>query len=136
MVLEELALGAVVAGDELLVHHSASHLAERLGRSRDSITRALRQLVELGVAERVEHRDDVSGRFSGVHYRLRLDATGLELSDQPRRPRETEAVDLPGSSRVVTEQPTLAAFQMPRVEPSPRPPLVWSPPPSSSSEHH
>lgn len=80
VVLEELATRSVVIAGEVLAAESARSLAAALGRSKDAVARALRQLATAGLIERVEARHGESGQFAGGHYRLDLAAAGLQLA--------------------------------------------------------
>jgi DNA-binding MarR family transcriptional regulator len=64
LVLEAVASHASGEGPVVEVACSTRSLAEVLGVSRDSVARALRLLAAVGIVERVDHRDDRSGRFS------------------------------------------------------------------------
>ncbi len=94
IVLEELALQATVADGQVVVEHSARSLGESMGRSRDSVARAFRQLVAEGLIERAEHRSWGSGRFTGVHYVLDLDAAGLQIPSLSEPARGPEPLSL------------------------------------------
>ena len=103
VVLEQLALRAVHIDGQAVAEESARTLAEAVGRSKDAVTRALRQLADAGLVERGESRHAFSGRFSAGHYVVDLRASGLRLP--------TETVDTPGvdalpkpPSRAVREQ--------------------------------
>jgi hypothetical protein len=77
--LEELAISARSVDGLAVSTLSVRLLAERLGRSKDAMARALRHLAEVGLIERLEERDDFSGRFDIVHYCVDLRAAGLRL---------------------------------------------------------
>ncbi len=94
IVLEELALQVSEADGQVIVEHSARSLGELMGRSRDSVARAFRQLVAEGLIERAEHRSWGSGRFTGVHYVLNLDAAGLQVPGLSEPTREPEPLSL------------------------------------------
>lgn len=79
LVLEELAISARIVDGLAVSTLSVRLLAERLGRSKDAMARALRHLAEVGLIERLEERDDFSGRFVSVHYCVDLRAAGLRL---------------------------------------------------------
>ncbi len=94
IVLEELALEATLVDNHVIVEHSARSLGQHMGRSRDSVARAFRQLVAEGLIERAGHRNYDSGRFTGVHYVLDLDAAGLQVHSLPEPAPEPEAPNL------------------------------------------
>ncbi len=94
IVLEELALQATMVDGQVIVEHSARSLGELMGRSRDSVARAFRQLVAEGLIKRAEHRSWGSGRFTGVHYILDLDAAGLQVPGTSDPSPEPEAPNL------------------------------------------
>lgn len=80
---------------------SSRSLAEVVGVSKDSAARALRRLMTLGVVERVDARDQGSGRFAATTYLLDLAACGIEVavgsashgaSEQVPQPRSNAAV--------------------------------------------
>ena len=79
VVLEELALAATVADASVIADHNARSLGASLGRSKDAMARALRQLIEVGLVERAEDRHARSGRFVGTHYLVDVRAAGLRL---------------------------------------------------------
>jgi hypothetical protein len=80
VVLEGMA-GLAPAGSSLVeVACSARLLADLLGTSKDTVARALRSLLELGVVERLDHRDELSGQFLGSIYQLDLARVGLSVT--------------------------------------------------------
>ncbi len=83
MVLEELALRAVPVDGQVVAEQSARTVAESVGRSKDAVARALRQLVDAGLVERGESRHGFSGRFTGGHYVVDVRAAGLGLPAAP-----------------------------------------------------
>jgi len=83
LVLEELALQASPIGGQVVAEQSVRTLAVALGRSKDAVARALRQLLDIGLVERDESRHGFSGRFVGVHYVIDLRAAGLRLPAEP-----------------------------------------------------
>jgi len=103
IVLEELARCASPDDDLYVAEVSARAIAESLGRSRDAVTRALRQLVDLGLVERGESRVAHSGRFTRGSYVVDLRAAGLRLpaapvvapTTPPARPTASVRPDLP-----------------------------------------
>ena len=83
LVLEELALQASSIDGQVVAEQSVRTLAVALGRSKDAVARALRQLLDIGLVERDESRHGFSGRFVGVHYVIDLRAAGLRLPAEP-----------------------------------------------------
>lgn len=83
IVLEELAMCAVHVDGQALAEQSARTVADSVGRSKDAVARALRQLTAAGLIERGESRHGFSGRFTGGHYVVDLRATGLRLPAAP-----------------------------------------------------
>jgi hypothetical protein len=79
LVLEELALRAEHVDGQAVAEQSARTIAESVGRSKDAVARALRQLTDVGLIERAESRHGFSGRFTGGHYVVDLRAAGLRL---------------------------------------------------------
>jgi hypothetical protein len=110
MVLEELALRAAVVDGLVVAEVGARSVGEALGRSKDSVARALRHLAAEGLVERIGERGEVSGRFAGVRYIVDLPAAGLAL------PGERVPV------RVAVSPPAVDAHQV--VDPSPTAPPV------------
>lgn len=74
VVLEELALGADALG---VATTNSRRLAGDLGLSKDTVSRAMQRLIAAGLVERIEHRDDSTGRFGAIAYRVDLAAAGL-----------------------------------------------------------
>ena len=62
------------------VRCSARSLAPGVGVSKDSVARALRSLAEAGIVERVDRRDERSGRFVATSYRVDLAAAGITVA--------------------------------------------------------
>ena len=83
IVLEELAVCAVHFDGQAVAEQSARTVAESVGRSKDAVARALRQLTAAGLIERGESRHGFSGRFTGGHYVVDLRAAGLRLPAAP-----------------------------------------------------
>jgi len=74
VVLEELALGADAVG---VATTSSRRLAGDRGMSKDTASRAMQRLIAAGLVERIERRDDSTGRFGAIAYRVDLAAAGL-----------------------------------------------------------
>jgi hypothetical protein len=89
LVLEELAINARIVDGVAVSKLSVRTLADRLGRSKDAMARALRNLTSAGLIERLEERDDFSGRFLSVHYCVDLRAAGLRLPSADAVPSNT-----------------------------------------------
>lgn len=83
IVLEELAMRAVHVDGQPVAEQSARTVADSVGRSKDAVARALRQLTDAGLVERGESRHGFSGRFTGGHYVVDLRAAGLRLPAAP-----------------------------------------------------
>lgn len=83
IVLEELAMCAVHVEGQAVAEQSARTVADSVGRSKDAVARALRQLTDAGLIERGESRHGFSGRFTGGHYIVDLRAAGLRLPAAP-----------------------------------------------------
>lgn len=47
--------------------------------SKDSVARAFRSLTDAGIVERVDHRDERSGRFTSTTYLVDLAAAGISV---------------------------------------------------------
>jgi DNA-binding transcriptional ArsR family regulator len=89
LVLEEMAMSAHIVDGVAVSKLSVRTLADRLGRSKDAMARALRNLSGAGLIERLEERDDFSGRFVSVHYCVDLRAAGLRLPSADVGPSNT-----------------------------------------------
>jgi DNA-binding transcriptional ArsR family regulator len=110
VVLEELALRSELLAGQAMAEQSVRMLAESLGRSRDAVGRALRQLTAAGLVTRADERHVASGRFVGVRYVVdlrgagpRLPADPADLAAPPSPPRPTPSPPIDQSS-----QPSLA----------------------------
>jgi DNA-binding transcriptional ArsR family regulator len=79
LVLEAIASHTSGDGPVVEVACSTRSLAEVVGVSKDSVARALRCLTAVGIVERVDHRDDRSGRFSSTSYLVDLAAAGITV---------------------------------------------------------
>lgn len=77
----EAMVGLAPAGSDVVeVACSARSLGELLRVSKDTAARALRSLSELYVVERLDHRHELSGQFSGSTYRIDLARVGLRIT--------------------------------------------------------
>ncbi len=83
IVLEQLAMRAIHVDGQVVAEQSARTVADSVGRSKDAVARALRQLTDAGLIERGESRHGFSGRFTGGHYVVDLRAAGLRLPAAP-----------------------------------------------------
>lgn len=83
LVLEELALGSVLVDGQAVAGQTVRTMGDSLGRSKDAIGRALRQLLDAGLVGRAETRHGFSGRFVGAHYVVDLRAAGMRLPTDP-----------------------------------------------------
>ena len=100
LVLEELALRSEPGAGPATVQIDVRSLAAGLGRSRDAVGRAVRVLIDVGLADRQTSRDGLSGRFGAAGYWVDLDAAGL------RRPRSDDpATFAPGTPRTPAARP-------------------------------
>ena len=106
VVLEELALRSDLIDGQAVAEQSVRTMAESLGRSKDAVARALRQLAAAGLVARAEERHGFSGRFVGVRYVVDLRLAGLRLPADP-----VTSTDVP-----------------PLPPPPPRPPSPFNPP--------
>jgi DNA-binding transcriptional MocR family regulator len=98
VVLEQLAMSATDVDGQVVSEQSVRTLAASLGRSKDAVARAVRQLAASGLVERTENRHGFSGRFTGAHYLIDLQAAGLRLPatlNSPSRPTGSEPVTPP-----------------------------------------
>ncbi len=108
LVLEELAMGATPSDAGVVADHTARSLGASLGRSKDAVARALRQLIEVGLVERAETRHARSGQFVGTRYLVDLRSSGLRL---PAEPVAAETVPTP---RIPARTPApIAGFTTP-----------------------
>ncbi len=79
LVLEAIAGHAPPGRGVVEVRCSSRSLAGIVGVSKDSVARALRSLIDAGTVERVDHRDELSGRFASTTYRVDLAAAGITV---------------------------------------------------------
>jgi DNA-binding transcriptional MocR family regulator len=115
LVLEELAIHSETASRTGTVSVEVLALADALGRSRDTVGRALQTLIEAGLVERRSNRDELTGQFGTATYRIDLAAAGLHV------PAEPDAAELALPPRApISPAP-------PRATPSPRPERLFEP---------
>jgi DNA-binding transcriptional ArsR family regulator len=79
VVLEAIASFAPPDRGVVEVVCSARSLSDVVGVSKDTVARTLRTLSDSGLVARVEHRDELSGRFLSTTYRVDLSAVGLSV---------------------------------------------------------
>lgn len=104
LVLEELALRATIVHGLVVAEDSSRSLAVALGRSKDSVSRALRLVVEAGLVEHVAERDLRSGQYRSGRYLLDLRAAGLRRDDHP-----LPLVPAPPAEQAPPQRPARAA---------------------------
>ncbi len=92
-VLEALAADAPPGCRIVRFRGGTRAIARRVGRSKDAVARALRVLTEAGVVARVEHRDELSGRFDAAEYVVDLAAAGLAVTDAVSHHTATDTAD-------------------------------------------
>lgn len=79
LVVEAIAAHAPPGRGVVEVRCSSRSLAEVVDVSKDSVARAFRSLTDAGIVERVDHRDERSGRFASTTYRVDLAAAGISV---------------------------------------------------------
>lgn len=79
VVLEAIASLAPPGAGVVEVECSARSLAGLVRVSKDTVARSLASMIALGVVERVDHRDELSGRFLSVTYRVDLSTVGISV---------------------------------------------------------
>src|SRR5690606_34823464 len=97
VVLEAIASSTTAGGSDGSACSSRS-LAELVGVSKDTVARSIRTLIDHGLVIRFEQRDELTGRFGPVSYRLDLEAVGItvvtdepEITDRAACPNRTTA---------------------------------------------
>ncbi len=115
-VLEALAADAPPGCRTVRFRGGTRAVAGRVGRSKDAVARALRVLTDAGIVERVDHRDEVSGRFDAVEYVVDLAAAGLAVTDAVSHHTDTDTVD-----PVSPHADTATGARVPVVPPRPVP---------------
>jgi hypothetical protein len=113
VVLEELVAIGQIIGSTIESTTTVRQLGSDLRLSKDTVAAALRRLIDDGIVQRVDERNDASGQFGGSTYLLDLTAIGI-APRPPADPRPTPSdtgtsrpVDLPASS--ARTSPTSAA---------------------------
>ena len=114
-VLEALAADAPPGVRMVRFRGGTRVVAGRVGWSKDAVARALRVLTEAGVVERVEHRDELSGRFDVVEYVVDLAAAGLAVTDAVSPHTDTDIAD------TVSHLAATAGVPVPACPPRPEP---------------
>lgn len=104
VVLESMAGLAPAGFDVVEVACSARSLGDLLGTSKDTVARALRSLLELGVVERLDHRHQLSGQFSGSTYQVDLVRVGLNVTLSTPDARTAPGPTVRTSSRTAADQ--------------------------------
>lgn len=79
LVLEAIAAHAPPGRTVVEVRCSSRSLAAIVGVSKDSVARSFRSLTDAEIVERVDHRDERSGRFSSTTYRVDLASAGITV---------------------------------------------------------
>jgi hypothetical protein len=77
VVLEAVASLAPTDAGMVEVECSARSLAGLVCGSRDTVARSIASMIALGIVERADHRDELSGRFSKTTYRVDLSTVGI-----------------------------------------------------------
>jgi hypothetical protein len=79
VVLEAMASLAPPGAGFVEVECSARSLLGLVRVSKDTVARSLASMIALGVVERVDHRDEMSGRFLSTTYRVDLSTVGITV---------------------------------------------------------
>ena len=95
LVLEAIASRSPAGQPVVEISCSTRGLAEIVGVSKDSVSRACRVLAEVGIVRRVDHRDQRSGRFSSTTYVVDLAAAGLAVVTVSSRPTTVPPATVP-----------------------------------------
>jgi transcription initiation factor IIE alpha subunit len=111
LVVEAIAAHAPPGSGVVEVRCSSRSLGEVVGVSKDSVARAFRSLTDAGIVERVDHRDEHSGRFASTTYRVDLAATGITVVavSQTAAPASTATDQQSTDSRAPGDQLSLLA---------------------------
>lgn len=94
VVIEELAAIGKRSGPTVQSTTTVRQLGGDLRLSKDTVAAALRRLIAAGLVQRVDERDDTSGKFGGSTYFVDLTAVGMGTSQRvdPRpNPSDTAA---------------------------------------------
>lgn len=90
VVLEELVAIGQVTGSAIRATTTVRQLGSDLRLSKDTVAAALRRLIDGGIVQRVDERNDISGRFGGSTYLLDLTTIGM-TARAPAGPRPTRS---------------------------------------------
>jgi DNA-binding IclR family transcriptional regulator len=101
VVLEAIASLAPPTPGVVEMECSARSLAELVGVSKDTVARSLASMIVDGIVERVDHRDELSGRFLSTTYRVDLSAMGITVVG-PHRPALVQSTSTSTRSPVRT----------------------------------
>lgn len=124
VVLEELV--AIGECTSLTIHSTTTvrQLGESLRLSKDTVAAALRRLIADDLVQRVDERNDTSGRFGGSTYVVDLAAIGMEQRP-PADPRPTPSdtatsrpADLPAPAPDATSTSAAPTRRSRRPQPS------------------
>ena len=109
LVLEAIASHAPPGRVVVEVRCSSRSLAGIVGVSKDSVARAFRSLTDAGIVERVDHREERSGRFSSTTYRVDLASAGITVvtASQNAAPEAVVTHPMPTTSRAPGDQLSL-----------------------------
>lgn len=105
LVLEAIATFAPPGAGVAEVACSARSLAGLVRVSKDTVARSLASMIALGVVERVDHRDELSGRFLSTTYRVDLSTVGISV-----------VAPQPAESASSTSAPTRSAGRNPAAQ--------------------
>jgi DNA-binding transcriptional MocR family regulator len=107
-VLEAIASGTPPDQSTPEVACSARSLSGTIGVSKDTVARSLRRLIERGHLVRVEHRDELTGRFEATTYRIDLASFGITVvATSPPQPSAAPHLPARLTTRTHTDQLTL-----------------------------
>lgn len=111
LAVEAVAAHAPPGSGVVEVRCSSRSLAEVVGVSKDSVARGFRSLTDAGIVERVDHRDERSGRFASTTYRVDLAAAGITVAtvSQTAAPVSTATDQRRTDSRAPGDQLSLLA---------------------------
>jgi DNA-binding IclR family transcriptional regulator len=79
VILEAIASFAPPGAGVTEVECSARSLAGLVRVSKDTVARSLASMIALGFVERVDHRDELSGRFLSTTYRVDPSTVGISV---------------------------------------------------------
>jgi hypothetical protein len=88
VVIEELVAIGQITGSTIQSTTTVRQLGSDLRLSKDTVAAALRRLIDSGIVQRVDERDDTSGQFGGSTYLLDLTTLGM-IAREPAGPRPT-----------------------------------------------